>query len=147
MRWVFRFVPEYAKRWNRRAKPAGSSWRVDETFIHTRPKMGYLYRAVDKDGKTVDSLFQVGRGIAAAMAIFHKPLASCAPWLRREDYRWKYVLVRRSCYLNNVVEQDHRAIKGRCQPMLGFKSYRTAAVTLAGLEGPHCGQRTTRRRA
>jgi transposase-like protein len=151
MRWVFRFVPEYAKRWNRRAKPAGSSWRVDETFIHTRPKMGYLYRAVDKDGKTVDSLFQVVRGIAAAMAIFHKALASCAPrWprkitldghrpshsdlrrLRREDYR-KYVLVRRSCHLNNVVEQDHRAIKGRCQPMLGFKSYRTAAVTLAGL--------------
>jgi transposase-like protein len=35
-------------------------WRVDETFIQTRPKMGYLYRAVDKDGKTVDSLFQVG---------------------------------------------------------------------------------------
>ena len=43
MRWVFRFVPEYEKRWNRRAKPVGSSWRVDETFIHTRPKMGYLY--------------------------------------------------------------------------------------------------------
>src|ERR1700686_1415170 len=138
------------------AKPVGSSWRVDETFIHTRPKMGYLYRAVDKDGKTVDSLFQVGRGIAAAMAFFRKALASCAPrWprkitldghrpshsglrrLRREDYRWKYVLVRRSCYLNNVVEQDHRAIKGRCQPMLGFKSYRTAAVTLAGLELVH----------
>jgi DDE domain len=56
MRWVFRFVPEYEKRWNGRAKPVGSSWRVDETFIHTRPKMGYLYRAVDKDGKTVDSL-------------------------------------------------------------------------------------------
>ena len=46
MRWVFRFVPEYEKRWNRLAKPVGSSWRVDETFIHTRPKMGYLYRAV-----------------------------------------------------------------------------------------------------
>jgi transposase-like protein len=156
MRWVFRFVPEYEKRWNRRAKPVGSSWRVDETFIHTRPKMGYLYRAVDKDGKTVDSLFQIGRGIAAAMAFFRKALASCAPrWprkitldghrpshsglrrLRREDYRWKYVLVRRSCYLNNVVEQDHRAIKGRCQPMLGFKSYRTAALTLAGLELVH----------
>jgi transposase-like protein len=131
MRWVFRFVPEYEKRWNRRAKPVGSSWRVDETFIHTRPKMGYLYRAVDKDGKTVESLFQVGRGITAAMAFFRKALASCAPrWPRkitldghrpshsglrrllREDYRWKYVLVRRSCYLNNVVEQDHRAYQG-----------------------------------
>ena len=43
----------------------------------------------------------------------------------------------KSRYLNNVVEQDHRAIKGRCQPMLGLKSYRTAAVTLAGLELVH----------
>jgi transposase-like protein len=156
MRWVFQFVPEYERRWNRRSKPVGSSWRVDETFIHTRPKMGYLYRAVDKDGKTVDSLFQIGRGIAAAMAFFRRALASCAPrWprkitldghipsqsglrrLRREDYRWKYVLVRKCHYLNNLVEQDHRAIKGRCQPMLGFKSYRTAALTLAGLELVH----------
>ncbi len=156
MRWVFRYVPEYEKRWNRRAKPAGSSWRVDETYIHTRPKTGYLYRAVDKEGKTVDSLFQVGRGIAAAMAFFRKAVMSCAPrWprkirldghkpshlglrrLRREKHRWKYVLVRTSRYLNNVVEQDHRAIKGRCRPMLGFKSYRSAALTLAGLELAH----------
>jgi transposase-like protein len=154
MRWVLRFVPEYEKRWNRRARPVGSSWRVDETYIHTRPKMGYLYRAVDKEGKkTVDSLFQTGRGIAAAMTFFRKALAFCAPrWprkitldghkpshlglrrLRREDQRWKYVLVRRSQYLNNVVEQDHRAIKGRCRSMLSFKSYRTATITLAGLE-------------
>jgi transposase-like protein len=115
MRWVLRFVPEYEKRWNRRAKPVGSSWRVDETFIHTRPKMGYLYRAVDEDGKTVDSLFQIGRGIAAAMAFFPKALASCAPrWprkitldghrpshsglrrLRREDYLPSRVLKRGS---------------------------------------------------
>jgi transposase-like protein len=57
--------------------------------------------------------------------------------LRREDHRWKYVLVRTSPYLNNVIEQDHRAIKSRCRPMMGFKSYRTAAVTLAGLELAH----------
>ena len=47
------------------------------------------------------------------------------------------VLVRNCHYLNNIVEQDHRAIKGRCRPMLGFKSYRTAAVTLAGIEFAH----------
>jgi len=57
--------------------------------------------------------------------------------LRREDFRWKNVLVRYSPYLNNIVEQVHRAIKGRCQPMLGFKSLRTAAVTLAGFELAH----------
>ena len=68
MRWVFRYVPEYERRWNRRAKPVGSSWRMDETYIQTRPTTGYLYRAVDKQGKTVESLFQTSRGIASAMA-------------------------------------------------------------------------------
>ena len=90
------------------------------------------------------------------MAFFRKAVVTCAPrwprkitldghqqthWglrrLRREDRRWKYVLVRNSQYLDNIVEQDHRAIKGRCRPMLGFKSYRTAAVTLAGIELAH----------
>jgi transposase-like protein len=146
----------FIERTNRRAKPVGSSWRVDETYIRTRPKTGYLYRAVDKEGKTVESLFHPGRGVTAAMAFFRKAVASCAPrWPRkimldghkpshlslrrlcREDHRWKYVVVRTSLYLNNVIEQDHRAIKGRCRPMMGFKSYRTAAVTLAGLELAH----------
>jgi len=41
----------------------------------------------------------------------------------------------RSCkYLNNVVEQDHRRIKQRVRPMLGFKRFETAAVTIRGLE-------------
>lgn len=156
MRWVYRYVPEYERRWNRRARPVGSSWRMDETYIRTRPKTGFLYRAVDKRGKTVESLFQTQRGIAAAMAFFRKAATTCAPrWprnitldghepshlalrkLRRKDQRWKYVLVRRNRYLNNVVEQDHRAIKRRCRPMIGFKSYRTAEVTLAGLELAH----------
>ena len=72
MRWVHRYVPEYEARWNRRAKPFGSSWRMDETYIQTWPKTGYLYRAVDKQGKTVESLFQTTRGIAPAMAFFRK---------------------------------------------------------------------------
>ena len=46
MRRVHRYVPEYEERWNRRAKPVGPSWRMDETFIQTRPKMGYLYRPI-----------------------------------------------------------------------------------------------------
>jgi transposase-like protein len=44
----------------------------------------------------------------------------------------------RSCrYLNNIVEQDHRAIKRRCVTMQGFKSFRNAAITLAGIELAH----------
>jgi putative transposase len=40
-------------------------------------------------------------------------------------------------YLNNIVEQDHRAIKRLVRPMLGFKAYRSAAATLAGIELMH----------
>ena len=156
MGWVFRYVPEYEQRRNRRAEPVGSSWRVDETYIRTRPGMGYVYRAVDKQGKTGESLFQISRGIASAMAFFRKAVVSCAPWwprkitldghrqshwalrgLRWEDRRWICVQVRKCQYLNNNVEQDHRAIKRRCRPMLGFKFYRTAAVTLSGIELAH----------
>jgi transposase-like protein len=79
MRWVSRYVPEYERRWNRQAKPVGSPWRVDETHIRTRSKTGYLYRAVDKQEKTVESLFETRRGIAAAMALFRKTVASSAP--------------------------------------------------------------------
>ncbi|MHB1872177.1 MAG: DDE-type integrase/transposase/recombinase [Steroidobacteraceae bacterium] len=84
MRWVFPYVTEYPRRWNRRAKPVGSSWRVDEPYIWTRPKTGHLYRAVDKQGKTVESLFDTRRGIAAAMAFLRKAMASSAPrWPRK----------------------------------------------------------------
>ena len=41
----------------------------------------------------------------------------------------------RSCkYLNNVIEQDHRRIKQRVKPMLGFKRFETASVTIRGIE-------------
>jgi len=133
-----------------------SSWRVDETYIPVRGKWHYLYRAVDKHGKTVDFLLRPDRGIAAAQAFFRKALSSSLPrWprkvtldgyrpshtalrlLRRENPKWKYVRVRSSHYLNNIIEQDHRAIKRRCASMMGFKSFRNAAITLAGIELAH----------
>jgi transposase-like protein len=72
MRWVIRYVPEFEKRWNRWARRVNSSWRVDETYISVRGRWHYLYRAVDKYGKTVDSLLRPDRGIAAAQAFFRK---------------------------------------------------------------------------
>jgi len=57
--------------------------------------------------------------------------------LRRENPRWIYVLVRNCPYLNNIIEQDHRAIKRRCASMLGFKSFGNSAITLAGIELAH----------
>jgi len=107
-------------------------------------------------GKTVDFLLRPDRGVAAAQAFFRKALSTSLPrWprkitldglkqsrmalrlLRREDPKWKYVQVRCSQYLNNLIEQDHRAIKRRCASMGGFKSFRTATITLAGIEHAH----------
>jgi len=44
LRWVQRLVPVFEKRWNRYAVPAGSAWRVDETFVKVRGEWAYLYR-------------------------------------------------------------------------------------------------------
>src|SRR5580658_7750615 len=54
MRWVHHYVPEFERRWNRFARPVGPSWRVDETYVKVRGKWVYLYRAVNREGKTVD---------------------------------------------------------------------------------------------
>ena len=135
---MIRYVPEFEKRWNRFAQPVNASWRVDETYIEIRGRFTYLYRAVDKHGKTVDFLLRPDRGIAAAQAFFRKALSTSLPrWprkitldghlqshmalrlLRREDPKWKYVEVRSNPYLNNIIEQDHRAIKRRCKTNLG----------------------------
>jgi transposase-like protein len=129
---------------------------VDETYISIKAKWHYLYRAVDKHGKSVDFLLRRDRGIAAAQAFFRKALATCAPrvprkvtldghvpsrralWLlRREHPCWRNVKVRTNKYLNNLIEQDHRAIKRRCASMAGFKSFANAAITLAGIELAH----------
>lgn len=156
LRWVNRYVPEFEKRWNRYARPVNTSWRVDETYIKIQGKWNFLYRAVDKHGKTVDFLLRPDRGIAAAQAFFRKALSHSLPswprkitldghrqshlalrYLRREDPKWGRVEVRSSQYLNNLIEQDHRAIKRRCASMGGFKSFQSAAITLSGIELAH----------
>lgn len=153
MRWVCRYVPEYERRWARYARPVNSSWHMDETAISIRSRWHYLYRAVDRQGKSVDSLLCPNRGIGDAQAFFRKAIAGGWPskvnldgntashralrLLGQEDSRWQSVLVRSRRYLNNIVEQDHRAIKQRCASMLGFKSVDTAAITLAGIELAH----------
>ena len=76
MRWVIRYVPEFEKRWDRFSRSIGSSWRVDETYLSIKGKWHYLYRAVDKQRRSVDFMLRPDRGIAAAQAFFPKALAS-----------------------------------------------------------------------
>jgi len=156
LRWVLRYVPEFEKRWARYARPVDSSWRVDETAVSVRGGKHYLYRAVDRHGKSVEHLLFADRSREAAQAFFRKAVTTHAKtWprtvnldghtashlamrlLREEDPRWQDVTVRDRRYLNNIVEQDHRAIKRRCASMLGFKSFKTAEITLAGIELAH----------
>jgi transposase-like protein len=156
LRWVQRYVPEFESRWARYARRVHSSWRMDETAVSVRGGAHYLYRAVDKHGKTVDSLLCTDRTESAARAFFDKALKThqnrrprkvnldgnaathrALRLLRRENRAWRSVIVRSCRYLNNIVEQDHRAIKSRCAPMLALKSFRTAAITLAGVELAH----------
>ena len=76
LRWVTRYVPEFEKRWRRFSKAVGTSWRVDEPYMSIKAKWHYLYRAVDKHGKTVDFLLRRDRGIAAARTFSRNALAS-----------------------------------------------------------------------
>jgi transposase-like protein len=74
MRWVQHYVPVFEKRWKKYARPVGSSWRVDETYIKVKGKWHYLYRAVDKQGRTVDFLLSNNRDKSAASRFFKKAL-------------------------------------------------------------------------
>src|SRR5688572_2380336 len=123
MRWVLRYVPEYERRWARFARPVSLSWRMDETAVSVRGGRHYLYRAVDRSGKSVHSLLCRDRGLESAQAFFRNAVDSTQAWpakinvdgnaathrglrlLGDEDRRWRSVKIRARRYLNNLIEQ------------------------------------------
>ena len=152
-RWVQRYAPELNRRCRRELRMTNRSWRVDETYLRVAGKWTYLYRAVDSTGATIDFLLSARRDAAAAKRFFQKALQSPGhprPRVINVDGNPSYPKVitelkrtgelGRRCrcrpvrYLNNIVEQDHRAIKRRVRASQGFRSFDSAARTIQGIE-------------
>ena len=73
-RWVLKYGPELEEEFRKRKKPVGSSWRVDETYVKVKWLWKYLYRAVDKEGATIDVLITAKRDVKAAKRFFKKSI-------------------------------------------------------------------------
>lgn len=102
----------------------------------------YPYRAVDTTGNTVDFLLRAKRDKEAARRYFERAIdqngapetvaidksgANLAELQAVNAERETPIRIRQAKYLNNIVERDHRAIKRRARPLLGFKDFRSAA--------------------
>ena len=148
-RWVMKFTPELEKAVRRLKRPSVRSWRLDETYIKVKGQWKYLYRAVDKDGNTVDYLLTAKRDKKAAKRFLCKAIkrndepvkinidksgANTAGINDYNDDEGTDIEIRQNKYLNNMIEQDHRPIKQLCRATLGFKRFRTARITIGGFE-------------
>ncbi len=174
LRWVQRYVPEFEKRWSRHARSVGGSWRCDETYVKVKGRWTYLYRAVDKQGRTVDFLLTAKRDVAAAKRFFQKAMNGngtprvitldayaashrAVRELKAEGKMPKRVRVRSSKYLNNGIEQDHRRVNNgsdRCwalsasiqrqSPSAVLNSHRKSGSTNSRSESCPAGRRQFR---
>jgi len=155
-RWVQRYAPEINKRMRPYLKLAGASCRIDETYVKVGTQWKYLYRAVDKEGQTIEFMLSAKRDVSAAKRFFKKMMRADhrrLPFTIGTDKHASYpeafaasvkekVLpfdckLRRVKYLNNVIEQDHRAIRRRWRAAQCFHSFHTAERTIEGIEAAH----------
>jgi transposase-like protein len=155
-RWVQKYGPEINKRIRPHLKMSGTSYRLDETYVKVGKEWKYLYRAVDSAGDTIEFMLSARRDVSAAKRFFKKMMRAehrRLPFTVGTDKHASYpeafatsvkekVLprdckLRRVKYLNNVIEQDHRAIQRRWRAMQCFRSFHTAERTLEGVEALH----------
>jgi putative transposase len=151
-RWVLKYSPQLEEAFHRRKRPVGRSWRMDETYIRVKGEWRYLHRAVDKHGQTIDFLLTEHRDTEAALRFLTQAIrrhgvpekitidgseANEAVIKRYNEAHGTAIDIRQVKYLNNIIEQDHRAIKRVTRPMLGFISFDAAQSTLVGIELMH----------
>ena len=150
--WVVKYSPPLEEAFHRRKRAVWISWRMDETYIKVKGQWRYLYRAVDKHGQTIDFLLTEERDERAAKRFLTKAIrrhgvpekitidGSAANEAAIKSYNAEHgttIAIRKTKYLNNIVEQDHRGVKRVTRPMLGFKSFDAAQNTLVGIELMH----------
>jgi putative transposase len=138
--WEERFAPLLAEQIRRKRKgKVGRRWYVDETYVKVKGKWSYLYRAIDRESNLVDSMLSATRNMAAAQRFFRstRSMVNSAPTQITTDGHDAYprairetlgatVKHRCSAYLNRRIERDHRGVKQRYYPMLGFGEFRSA---------------------
>lgn len=141
-------------RWYWKRPGFSRSWRVDETYIKVKGQWAYLYRAVDKDGDTIDFYLSPTRNAKAAKRFLGKAVHCLKDWekpetintdkaptygiaiseLKKDDKLPDTVQHRQVKYLNNVIEADHGKLKQLIRPVRGFKTLKTAYATIKGFE-------------
>ncbi|MEJ2020186.1 MAG: IS6 family transposase [Maritimibacter sp.] len=156
-RWVVKYSPLIAHEAHRRKSTTNSSWRMDETYVKVKGAWAYLYRAVDKHGKTLDFMLSERRDEDAASTFFARTIGnngwpekvvidkSGSNFAGLQNMNWLLIFhgwfwlidILQVKYLNNIIEQDHRFIKKLTRPMKGFKSFSSASATLDGIEVAH----------
>ncbi|MDQ3235234.1 MAG: IS6 family transposase [Pseudobdellovibrionaceae bacterium] len=148
-RWVLHYSPQLEAELRKRKRPVSGRWFWDELAIKVRGKLKWLYRAVDEDGETIDFLLSAKRDQKAALRFLKKAVRqhgvprkintdkSGANAAGLKAFNAEYstdIELRQVKYLKNIVEQDHRRVRQRTRPMLGFKTFMSAAKTIAGIE-------------
>ena len=153
-RWVVKYFPILEAEFRKSKTAIGKSWKVDETYIKVKGNWVYYYRAVDKEGQTIDFYLSPTRDADAARTFFEKAIGSSGLpekvsidksganllGLQRINQtlpETQKIIIRQVKYLNNRIEQDHRSIKRITKPMIGFKNFTSAAATLVGIELAH----------
>lgn len=143
---IFEFVIKRNKRRN-----LSKSWRIDETYVKVKGKQRYLYRAIDSNGNTLDMWLRNHRDTVSTKAFFKRLIRDYgqprtivtdkyAPSLKAvKELKESGILSTKvnhytSKYLNNILEQDHRQVKGKLPYGNSFQSSRTAATTIKGIE-------------